>query len=95
MAVIRIQALYLLHLKPLDERKLSADEVINRLRPKLAAVTGATLYMQSAQDLLIGGRQGNAQFQYTLSGDNLEDLNNWAPRIMEQISKITWHCRYK
>lgn len=75
-------------LKPIEIRKISADEVINRLRRKLAVVTGATLYMQSAQDLRIGGRQGNAQFQYTLSADNLEDLNQWVPRVTEVLSKL-------
>lgn len=75
-------------LKELDERKISADQVINRLRPKLATVPGATLYMQSAQDIMIGGRAGNAQFQYTLSADNLEDLNHWAPLVVEQLSKL-------
>ena len=59
-------------LKPLEERKVSADQVIGRLRRKLAVVPGATLYMQSAQDLTIGGRQSQAQYQYTLQGENLK-----------------------
>jgi len=75
-------------LKPLSQRKISADAVINRLRVKLAHIPGATLYMQAAQDLVIGGRLGNAQFQYTLSGDKLEDLNHWAPKVMERLSKL-------
>ena len=54
-------------LKPLAERKVSVDQVINRLRPKLARVPGATLFLQAAQDVQIGGRAGNAQFQYTLA----------------------------
>jgi hydrophobe/amphiphile efflux-1 (HAE1) family protein len=70
-------------LKPLAERKVSADQVINRLRPQLARVPGATLFLQAVQDVTIGGRVGNAQFQYTLQGDNLEDLLKFAP-IMEQ-----------
>ena len=70
-------------LKPLSERKVSADQVINRLRPQLARVPGATLFLQAVQDVTIGGRVGNAQFQYTLQGDNLEDLLKFAP-IMEQ-----------
>src|SRR5262249_49856131 len=61
-------------LKPLSERKTSADEIIGRLRRRLAVVPGATLYLQSAQDLTIGGRQSQAQFQYTLQGENLNDL---------------------
>lgn len=72
-------------LKALGIRKLSADEVIGRLREKLGVVTGATLYMQAAQDLTIGGRLGNAQYQYTLSANNLEELNSWAPRVKAQL----------
>jgi multidrug efflux pump len=75
-------------LKPYGERKVSADKVIARLRPKLTAVTGAVLYMQSAQDLLIGGRQGNAQFQYTLFADDLNELNLWVPKVMAQLIKL-------
>lgn len=75
-------------LKPLKQRRISSDEVINRLRPKVAQVTGANLYMQSAQDLLIGGRQGSAQYQYTLSSDDLNDLNKWTPIIQQEIAKI-------
>ncbi len=75
-------------LKPLHQRKLSADGVINRLRTKLAVVSGATLYLQAAQDLVIGGRQGNAQFQYTLSADNLDDLKKWAPLVTARLSKL-------
>jgi multidrug efflux pump len=75
-------------LKPLGQRKESADQVIARLRGKLRVVPGATLFMQAAQDLQIGGRQGNAQFQYTLQGENLEDLNTWAPRVMQKLRTI-------
>jgi len=75
-------------LKPMSERNISVDGIINRLRGKLAKIAGATLYLQAAQDLLIGGRQGNAQFQYTLSGDNLQDLNKWAPIITKDLSQI-------
>ncbi|MBV8801433.1 MAG: efflux RND transporter permease subunit, partial [Gammaproteobacteria bacterium] len=72
-------------LKPLQVRHLSADEIINRLRKKLTIIKGATLYMQAAQDLVVGGRLGNAQFQYTLSADHLEELNQWAPKILAKI----------
>jgi multidrug efflux pump len=75
-------------LKPLSERKSTADVIIARLRESLNKVTGSTLYLQSAQDLLIGGRQGNAQFQYTLSSDNLQDLKKWAPIVMERLAKL-------
>ena len=72
-------------LKPLNERKMSADQVIGRLRPKLAIIPGATLFMQSAQDLTIGGRMSQAQFQYTLQGEKLEDLNEWAPLLLQKL----------
>ena len=77
-----------INLKPQNERKDTADQVINRLRDKLAQVTGANLYMQSAQDILIGGRQGNAQFQYTLSANTLADLNKWTPIVAERLAKL-------
>jgi multidrug efflux pump subunit AcrB len=73
-------------LKP--KRKISADQVIARMRKKLAGVPGATLYMQSAQDLTIGGRQSQAQFQYTLQGENLPDLNVWAPRLLQKLRTL-------
>lgn len=75
-------------LKALAERKISADAVINRLRSKVATIAGANLFMQPAQDLVIGGRLANAQFQYTLSADNLQDLNLWAPRVMKELAHI-------
>jgi multidrug efflux pump len=75
-------------LKPLDERKISADQVINRLRPQLAQVPGASLFLQSVQDLRIGGRQTNAQYQYTIQSENLEELNKWAPILLEQMRKL-------
>jgi multidrug efflux pump len=64
---------------------VSADDVINRLRGKLAVVPGATLYLQSAQDLTIGGRQSNAQYQYTLQGEDLNELNTWAPQLLAKM----------
>jgi len=75
-------------LRPLGERKDSADRVIGRLRKTLAAVPGATLYMQSAQDLTIGGRQSQAQYQYTLQGENLNELNSWAPRLLKKMRTL-------
>ncbi len=77
-----------LTLKPMNERNVTADEVINRLRDKLAVVKGANLFMQSAQDIVIGGRGGGAQFQYTLSADNLSLLNKWMPRVSEYLAKL-------
>ena len=78
------QADFNITLKPLAERKVSADQVINRLRPQLARVPGATLFLQAVQDVQIGGRLGNAQFQYTLQGDNFKDLLEWAPRVLQK-----------
>jgi len=75
-------------LKPLEQRKIGADQVIARLRGKLAHVPGATLYLQSAQDLQIGGRMGNAQYQYTLQSENLDDLNQWAPKVLARLRKL-------
>ncbi len=75
-------------LKPLDVRKVSADQVIARLRSKLAHVPGATLYLQSAQDLQIGGRMGNAQYQYTLQSESLDDLNAWAPKVLAKLRQL-------
>jgi multidrug efflux pump len=75
-------------LKPLAERKISADEVIARLRPKLAKVPGATLFLQSVQDLRIGGKSSSTQYQFTLQSDNLEDLNYWAPRMLSKMTSL-------
>ncbi len=75
-------------LYPPSKRHLAVDGVISRLRGKVAAVPGSNLYMQAAQDLIIGGRVGNAQFQYTLTADNLEELNFWTPHIMNKLENI-------
>ncbi|MQP66172.1 multidrug efflux RND transporter permease subunit [Niveispirillum sp. SYP-B3756] len=74
-------------LKPLAERKMSADQVIARLRGKLAPVPGASLFLQAAQDFRVGGRPGNAQYQYTLFADDLDDLRTWTPRLTEALRK--------
>jgi len=74
-------------LKPLSQRK-SVDLVIADLRPKLARIPGATLYLQAAQDLTIGGRLGNAQYQYTLQSDNNSDVAEWAPKLLNELKKI-------
>jgi multidrug efflux pump len=75
-------------LKPLQERNVSADVIIARLRPKLAKVPGVTMYLQAAQDLRVGGRQSNAQYQFMMQGDNLEDLTAFAPRMVEQLKTV-------
>jgi len=75
-------------LKPLRERDATADEIITRLRPKLARVPGATLYLQAVQDIRMGGRLGNAQYQYTLQADHLAELSEWAPRMLEALKAL-------
>ena len=75
-------------LKPLEERKISSSEVINRLRPKLAAVPDAMVFLQAGQDLRIGGRQSNAQYQYTIQSENLNDLVKWGPIILAEIRNL-------
>jgi multidrug efflux pump len=75
-------------LKPLDERKMSSDQVIARLRGKTAQIPGAQLFFQSVQDLSIGGRFGGAQYQYTIQAESVAELNHWAPIIMQRFQKI-------
>jgi multidrug efflux pump len=75
-------------LRPLAERNVSVSEVINRLRPRVARVPGATFFMQPQQDVQIGGRAGNAQFQYTLQGDNLQDLLEFAPVVEQKLRTV-------
>ncbi len=75
-------------LKPLAERKINASRLINRLRPKLAAVPGATVFVQAGQDLRIGGRQSSAQYQYTIQSDNLDDLVKWGPILLQEMRKL-------
>jgi multidrug efflux pump len=76
-------------LKPLDQRKGSdAMKIIARLRPKLNAVTGASAFLQAAQDLRIGGRGSNAQYQYTIQADNVQDLIKWGPILLANMKKL-------
>jgi HAE1 family hydrophobic/amphiphilic exporter-1 len=77
-----------LGLKPRGERTASADDIINRLRPQLAQVAGATLFMQAAQDLNIGGRTTRTQYQYTLQDADIDELNDWAPKLLERLQKL-------
>ena len=72
-------------LKPLAERKETADQVIARLRPRLSQVAGATLFLQAVQDIRVGGRQANAQYQFTLQADSLPDLYTWGPKLVEAL----------
>jgi multidrug efflux pump len=75
-------------LKPLAARKSTADQIINRLRPKLAAVAGATLFLQAVQDVRMGGRQSAAQYQYTIQSADLEVLNHWSPILLKALKGI-------
>jgi hydrophobe/amphiphile efflux-1 (HAE1) family protein len=77
-------------LKPLDQRPghVSADQVVDRLRSKLTSIAGATLFLQAQQDIQIGARGSSAQYQYTLSDENLEELNLWAPQLEARARKM-------
>jgi len=75
-------------LKPLEQRAVSADQVIARLRGKLSKVPGAALFLQPVQDVRMGGRASNAQFQYTLQAERLRELTAWAPRILQQLRQL-------
>ncbi|MFZ1909758.1 MAG: efflux RND transporter permease subunit [Burkholderiales bacterium] len=75
-------------LKPRAERKADADEVIRRLRRRLAGVQDATLYLQSAQDVNVGGRTARTQYQYTLEDVDLAELNEWAPRVLARLESL-------
>jgi multidrug efflux pump len=77
-----------LGLKPLEQRKVTANQMIDRLRPKLMAVPGANTFLQAGQDLRIGGRMSSAQFQYTIQSDNLQDLVQWGPLLLQQMRKM-------
>ena len=76
-------------LKPKDEgRKATADQIISRLRPKLAQVSGIALFMQAGQDINVGGRLARTQYQYTVTDSNLDELNVWAPKLMQRFRNI-------
>ncbi|MDB6036286.1 MAG: acriflavin resistance protein, partial [Verrucomicrobiales bacterium] len=75
-------------LKPLEERKTNASQIISRLRPKLGSVPGASVFIQAGQDLRIGGRQSSSQYQYTIQSDTLEDLVTWGPILLQQMRKL-------
>src|SRR5436305_361967 len=75
-------------LKPRDERKANAQQIISRLRPKLEQVEGARLYMQAAQDVRLGGRPTRTQFEFTLQDADLGELNEWAPKILTKMQTL-------
>jgi len=75
-------------LKPMSERRMKVDDVIARLRKGLSHEPGASLFLQPVQDIRMGGRAGNAQYQYTIQGDNLAELREWEPRIRAAMTKL-------
>ncbi len=75
-------------LKPFQTRYATSSQIVDRLRPKLLAVSGANTFMQAAQDLRIGGRASSAQYQYTIQSDNLQDLVQWGPVLLQQMRKL-------
>src|SRR5262249_23035100 len=77
-----------IQLKPLAERKVSAQEVIQRLRPKVSEVIGANFFMQAGQDVTVGGRLSKTEYQYTLTDSDTAELNHWAPILQGQMEKL-------
>ena len=75
-------------LKPRSQRSASADEIITRLRPQLAKVPGIQLFVQAAQDLNVGGRTSRTQYQYTLQDSDINELNEWAPKLLAELQKL-------
>jgi multidrug efflux pump len=76
-------------LKPLNQRDANASQIINRLRRQLLSIPGATVFLQAGQDLRIGGRMSSAQYQYTIQSENLDDLVQWGPRLLQEMRKIS------
>lgn len=76
------------NLKPFSQRDVSADQVIQRLRRKLAVVPGATLFLQADQDIRVGGRPSNSQYQFTLESEDLDELNRWAPIMLDKLKTL-------
>ena len=79
---------FFITLKPRDQRNVTADQVIRRLRPKLAKVEGAALFLQVAQDINVGGRLSRTQYQYTLLDADLDELDTWAPKILAKMKTL-------
>ena len=75
-------------LKPRDERELTSSQIIDRLRPQLAKVQGANLFLQPTQDITVGGRISRASFQYTLQDSNVAELNEWSEKLLEKMRTL-------
>ena len=84
-------------LKPRDERDVSAQQIIARLRPQFDKLVGARVFMQAAQDVRLGGRATRTQFEYTLQDANLDELNSWAPKILQKLKTLpdAARCRHR
>jgi hydrophobe/amphiphile efflux-1 (HAE1) family protein len=78
----------IIHLKPLSQRNVSADQVIGRLRRKLATVPGGNLFLQAQQDINVGARQSNSQFQFTIESEDLSELNHWGPVMLAKMKTL-------
>ena len=81
-------ARFFIALKPRDERDASVTEIINRLRPQIAKVVGANLFLQATQDITVGGRSSRASFQYTLQDPNLHELAEWSEKLFERLKTL-------
>jgi multidrug efflux pump subunit AcrB len=79
---------FFIALKPRNQRNATATQIIARLRPQLAKVEGVQLFLQPAQDITVGGRISSAQFQYTLQDNDIQELNNWAPRVLAKLRTL-------
>jgi HAE1 family hydrophobic/amphiphilic exporter-1 len=75
-------------LKPRDQRNVNADQIIARLRPQLDKVEGAKLFLQSAQDVRVGGRSSRTQYQYTMQDSDINELNEWAPKMLAKMQTL-------
>ena len=80
---------YFLSLTPRDDRELNASQIIDRLRPQLAKVEGAALFLQPAQDINVGARIARGSFQYTLQDTNIDELNEWSQKLLEKLKTVT------
>jgi HAE1 family hydrophobic/amphiphilic exporter-1 len=81
-------ARFFIALKPRDRRKLTATQIINRLRPKIAEVVGANLFLQATQDITVGGRSARASFQYTLQDPDIPELIAWSQKLLEKLQRL-------
>src|SRR4029453_7670700 len=75
-------------LKPRDDRELTSSQIIDRLRPELGKVQGATLFLQPTQDITVGGRISRASFQYTLQDSDVTELNEWPGKLLDKMRTL-------